>query len=232
MIFLFIRILKMAVNNYGAMHMPQIVRNLYGWNINRPTLKLPVEDSTALYVGQFVSMNDATNGKEFGITTYADDDYLFGFVTGFTRLDSNVPIQDDPQRQGTVTDATGEIPMKYTFSSTNDESNTTSADLELAEIMPIHNGDIIEVSLWGASTVSVARGTTTAAGTTTSSDNIGVSMSVDTTYPFALTESTAAKTQADLDMMTISLDGHKPGNSHRVYAVPTRTFSGMVAAAA
>lgn len=216
-------------NNYGVMHMPEIKRNLYGLT-QRTTIKLPVEDSTALYLGQFVAMNDATNGKEFGVTTLADDDFIFGFVVGFTRLDSATPIQDDENRAGTVTDATGEIPMKYTFNAANDEGNTTSAKLELAEIMPIHNGDIIEVSLWGASTASVARGTATPAGTTASSDNIGVSMSVNTTYPFALTESSAAVAQANLDFMTVSLDGHKPNESHRVYVMPIRAFSGFTAA--
>jgi len=212
------------------MHMPRLVRAATGRAEDRSTWKIPGEDSTKLYMGQFVALSDATNGKEFGITTLADDDYIFGFVVGFTRLGSLVPIQDDPLKAGTVTDATGELPMAYTFASTNDESNTTSAKMELAEIMPIQTGDIIEVSLWGASTISVIRGTTTAAGTTASSDNIGVSMATDATYPWALTESTAVVAQANMDFMTVSLDGYKPENTRRVYVSPTRCFSSAGAA--
>lgn len=213
-------------------HSPRIVRNLYGLPVEeRTTIKLPALDSAAIYLGSFVPFITGTDaapaGAEFGIPAFTDDSRVFGFVSGFTKGDSNVPIWElgSSDYQGTVTAATGELPLKYTFSSTNDESNTTSADLEQVVITPIHAGDILEVSLWGASTVAVARGTTTTAGTTTSSANIGVSMSVDTTYSFALLESSAAKNTANLDFITTEIDGQKPTNSKRVYAQCIRAFS-------
>lgn len=219
------------VNNYGAQHTPVLKRNIYGGEASaRTTLRLPVEDGTALYLGQFVAINDATNGKEFGVTTLADDDFIFGFVSGFARHGSNTPIWDDPQRAGTVTDATGELPVKYTFASDNDEGNTNNKN-ERVLVTPVMVGDILEVSLWGAGATSVNRGTTTAAGTTGSSANFGVSMSIDTTYPFALTESTAAVAQANLDMMTVELDDRKPENLNRQYVMVIRGFSAHEAAA-
>jgi len=220
----------MAANNYGFMHMPEIKRNIYGCRPEeRSTIKIQGLDSAAIYMGGFVPFvtgtDAAPSGAEFGIPAFADDSIIGGFVVGFSRRGSLLPIWEDTGKAGTVTDATGELPVKYAFSASNDESNTTSAKNELVEIRPIMAGDIIEVSTWGASTVAVARGTTTAAGTTTSSANIGVAMSVDTTYHFAVTESTAAKTLANLDFMTTCIDGNKPADTKRVYVFPLRSFS-------
>lgn len=220
----------MSLNPYGYRHMPQIVKNLYGKASERSTINITVEDSTTLALGQFVALNDATNGKEFGITTLADDDFVFGFVSGFARQGSSLPIWEDGDRAGTVTDPTGEIPLKYAFSATNDGGNTTSADLEQAIITPIQKGDVLEVALWGGAAVSVARGTTTAEGTTGSSANMGVSMSLATSYPWALLESTAAVAQANLDAMTIHLDGKQPSDPNHVYVIFTRSFDSAAAA--
>lgn len=224
----------MAVNNYGHMHTPKLVRNLYGAKTSgRTTLKLPAKDSAAIYLGGFVPFvtgADATpSGVEFGIPAFTDDSIVGGIVVNMTRKGSLLPIWEDSARAGTVTDATGELPLKYTFSATNAENNTTSAALEMVEIMPIMNGDIFEVALWGASTVSVVRGTTTAAGTTTSSDNTFVSMSVNTTYHFALLESSAAVTMANLDFVTVMVDGQKPANPKHVYVMCTRDFGAFKA---
>jgi len=198
-----------------------VIRHFAGGS-TRSTVARPAVDSTALYMGEFVShivgSTAAPDGTEFGAVAFADDSFVYGFATGFSRLATSLPIQDDEMRQGTVTDTTGEYPMKYTFSSTNDESNTTSAKLELVHIMPILPGDILEVSLWGASAVSVDRGTTTAAGTTTSSDNEGVGLAIDTaSAPFALLESSADVDLDDCDFVTTTINGRKPRRSHRVF---------------
>ena len=219
--------------NYGYAHMPKIVRSLDGSDpAQRTTIKLPGLDSAALYLGAFVPFVKA-NGtlNEFGIGAIADDDYIGGIVVGFTAKNGILPIQDDANRAGTLTNATGNLPMKYTFASTNDQSNTTSAKMELVEVLPIKNTDVIEVALWGASTSPVVRGTTTAEGTTTSSANAFVGMSVSTTYHFALLESTAAATSVDMDFVTVLLDGKQPTNPYHVYAMPVRTQSGFASAA-
>lgn len=222
-------------NNYGPMHTPRIVRNLFGVKTeDRTKIRMVGLSSSAHYLGAFVPLiqgsSAAPTGAELGIPAFADDNLILGFVTGFYRHGSDVPIQDDPGRAGTITDATGELPMKYTFGAANDQASTTSATAEEVEIMPIHPGDILEVSLWGASTASVDRGTTTAYGTTTSSANLGVGMSVNATYPFSLLESTAAKNLANLDFITVQLDGKSPVKSNRVYAIPLRTVFGRAVA--
>lgn len=216
----------MASNNSN---MPKIVRNIYGITTERTTLRLPIQDSAAIYLGSFVSLNDPTNGKEYGVPAFTDDSYIFGIAVGFFRKGSLLPIWEDGNKQGSVTAATGELPLKYTASASNEESNA-SPYLEEIEILPIAPGDIIEVTLWGAGTVAVARATTTAAGTTGSSANVGVSMSVDPTYSFALTESTAAVAQANLDFEVVRLDGNQPKNSKRVYVAPIRAFAQVGAA--
>lgn len=190
---------------------------------------MPGLDSAAIYLGGFVPIVQGTDaapaGAEFGIPAWTDDDRVYGIATSFRRKEANFPIWKGNKKSGTIVDGTGELPLKYTFSATNDESNNQPADPgELVEILPIMPGDIIEVSLWGGSTVSVARGTTTAWGTTTSSANICVGLSIDTTYHFALTESTAAKNLANLDFMTVELDGKKPKRTNRVYVMPLRSF--------
>jgi hypothetical protein len=146
------------------------------------------------------------------------------------RQGSNVPIWDDANKAGTVTDATGELPVKYTFASTNDEASTTTAKLEQVDVMPIYPGDILEVALWGGAAIAVARGTTTAAGTTTSSANIGVSMAIAATYDFAVLESGASKTTANNDFITVEVDGKKPANPKHVYVMCTRKASSYTVA--
>jgi len=167
----------------------------------------------------------APDGVEFGVGAWADDRRILGYAIGFFQKGGTVPIWDVDSnlRKGTVTNETGELPLKYTFSATNDESNTTSADLEEVELVPISNSDILSIALWGASTVAVARGTTTAAGTTDSSDNHHVGLAVDTTYHYALLESSADKDLPDKDFITTSIDGNKPINSKRVFAYCMRS---------
>ena len=127
--------------NYGGIHMPVLKRSLSGTGAQRSTIKLPAKNSAALYLGAFVPLIQGTDaaptGIEFGVPAIADDNRVGGVVVGFTR-DGVTPIQEDSKRAGTITDATGELPMKYTFASTNDQSNTTSAKLEMVE-----NGDDI-----------------------------------------------------------------------------------------
>ena len=213
--------------NYGAPHQPKIVQMANGGVRN--SIRIPAVDSEAIYMGAFVGFatgaHDTPSGIEFGVKAIADDDHIGGFVIGFYGKDSDTPLQEDSGRQGAITDMTGELPWKYTFSSTNDESNTTSADLETVEIMPICPGDILEVTLWGGAAISVVRGTTTAAGTTTSSANIGVAMAVATTYPWALLESGAAVTFANNDFVTTTFNGKKPANPRNVYVQCIRSFA-------
>jgi hypothetical protein len=230
MAFLFIKETKMASE---TIHMPKLVRAANAKSGERSTLKLPGLDSAEIYLGGFVpgitGAAATLDGIEFGVPAFADDNRILGFVSGFTRQGGNVPLQDDDMKAGTVTEPTGDLPLKYAFSATNDESNTTSAKLEQAVITPIFPGDILEVSLWGASTSPVPRGTTTAAGTTDSSDNMGVGLSVDTTYHFALTESSADKDLENKDFMTILVDGRKPTNPNRVYVICLRSAFGTIA---
>lgn len=220
----------MAVNNYGAIHMPEIVQ--YANSSARSTVTYVGLDSSAHYLGSFVPFATgsaaAPSGIEFGVPAYSDDSWIGGIVVNFIGPNGE-RLVDDSNRKGTVTDATGELPMKYTFSATNDESNTTSMDGELLEILPICSGDVLEVSLWGASTVSVDRGTTTAYGTTGSSANFGVSLAVDTTYSFALLESSAAKAIANNDFVTVAMRGSKPQKQHRVYVKCVRCFDKLYA---
>lgn len=215
------------------MHMPKIVRNRYGLPVSdRTTEKLPGLDSAALYLGQFVPYVTgglaAPDGIEFGVPAYADDTIIGGIVVGFSRLNGILPIWEDDKRAGTVTQPTGELPLKYTFSSTNDGSNV-NATLEQVEVLPIFPGDVIEVTLWGASTASVNRGTTVAAGTTDSTANFGVGLEVSATYPFALLESTGDKDLEDCDFMTWVIDGQQPVNLNRVFVTPIRSFGSYLA---
>lgn len=219
-------------SNYGFRHMPRIVQYAGGVRA-RNTVLMPIKNSAAIYLGGFVPLITGTaaapQGAEFGVPAFTDDALIYGFVKKFQRPLSLVPIWDDALKKGTVTDATGELPVKYTASASNDGSNATP-DGELAEIMPILPGDILEIALWGASTISVARGTTTATGTTGSSGNFGVGMSVNTTYHFAVTESTAAKALANLDFITIMWNGKQPKDPNHVYVQCVR--SGITAVVA
>ena len=207
--------------------MPKIVR--FAGGKARSTVSMPGLSSAAIYLGGFVPMIDGSDaapaGTEFGVPAWGDDDTIYGFVVGFHKLGKIMPIWEEPDYAGTVTAATGELPMKYTFNAANSEASTTSGYYEQVEIMPVMSGDILEVSLWGAGAVSVDRATTTAWGTTTSSANIGVGLAVDTTYHFALLESGAAATLANDDFMTIELDGKKPRRLHRVYVQCIRAFN-------
>lgn len=216
----------MAINNYGASHMPEIKK--FAGGKERSSVTYVGLDSATIYQGSFVPFAtgsiDTPSGIEFGVPAYADDTWIGGFVMGFVSSDGVTPLIDNPNKAGTVTAATGEIPYAYTFDASNDESNTTSMIGEMVEIMPVCSADIIELSLWGAGTVSVDRGTTTAWGTTTSSANFGVSMALDTTYSFALLESSAAKTIANLDFTTTHIRGKTPELAHRVYAYCMRSF--------
>ena len=219
------------------MHIPKIKRNIFGISTERSTIKLPAIDSSTIYLGSFVSMissgTDATPaGLEYGVRVCADDDLVLGIAVGFTRKDSLLPIFEDDKAAGTKTAGTGEIPAKYAFASTNDASNTTTEKGELVEILPIMPGDILEVALWGASTVSVARATTTAAGTTTSSAHINVGLAIDTTYTFALLESSAVVTSlANMDFITTNIDGHLPSNPNHVFVMPLRAMAGRITGA-
>lgn len=213
--------------NYGFPYMPSIVRTLGGDDgSDRTTIDIPIKNSTTMYLGQFVSDVQGTQasptGPEFGAPGYTAHNALIGFVVGFRRRNGILPIIDDSAAAGTITAATGNLPYTYASASTNDESNTTSAILEVAMIMPILNSDILRIPLWGASTAPVTRGTTTAAGTTGSSDNIGIGLSVNATYPFSLLESGASKSLTSQDFETIAIDGMKPRNPYFVYVRPLR----------
>lgn len=209
--------------------MPRVVRNIYGASLSRTTLRIPAVDSQAIYMGSFVSFVKNTDaaplGVEYGVEAHGDDGIIGGIVVGMHRPAGILPLWRDSDKAGTVTDQTGELPVKYTFASTNDDSNGATAVRETVEVYPIMSGDIIDVALWGASTISVARGTTTAFGTTGSSANIGVGMSVNTTYPFALLESTASNTLANLDFITCRVDDQYPSSANHVYVMPVRSFS-------
>lgn len=214
--------------------MPEVVRNVFGRSLDRSYITLPALDSAALYLGGFAPLiagsTAAPDGIEFGVPAFGDDLRIGGIIKNFHKKGSRVPIWEEDTVAGTITAETGELPLKYTFSSTNDESNTTSGDYEMVDIFPIVPGDILEVSLWGAGTTSVARGTTVAWGTTDSSANIGVGLAVDTTYHFALLESGADKDIENKDFMTIELDGEKPKNPNRVYVMCIRSAFGSVVA--
>lgn len=203
--------------NYSPIHMPIIKDNVLGLTTNRLTLRIPAKNSAALYLGSFVS--DATDSGTVGTAVAGGvkafsgaNDLILGFVSGFTR-NGTVPIQDDSKYKGTITNATGELPMKYTFTSNNDVTNSTP-DMEMVEITPIWDGDVLEVALWGGSTTSVAR------GTTTNSDKLGASFPVNTTYTFALTESSvvaAGSTMTAVQFREVLIAGQQPVNPNHVY---------------
>lgn len=221
----------MALTNYGSPHMPELIRSGKGEVAERTSYGITALDSSAHYMGSVVPMitgiDTTPAGTEFGIPAWTDDARVMGVVIGMHRLGSMVPIWEDDERAGTVTNATGELPVKYTFSATNDGSNA-SPDGELLDIMPILEGDIWEFSLFGASTASVNRGTTTPVGTTGSSGNIFVGLAVNATYPFSLLESSAAKALADTDFMTFMIDGKLPERLDRVYVLCKRSGWSLV----
>jgi len=228
----------MATNNFGSPLMPKIKVSLLG---NRPeersTIKFVGLDSSAFYMGQFVDLvagsAAAPTGAEFGVTPHAAGKPIFGFVVGITPANANFPIWEFAGAAGTVTasvvSAGGTLlPVKYTFASTNDESNTTAMKGEMVEIMPLAPLDVLEVALFaeGSTHAAVNRGTTTAWGTTTSSANFGVGMlTAATEAPMCLLEASAAKNLATLDFITVDINGKKPSNPTHVYCMPISSLA-------
>lgn len=214
-------------NNYGSPHMPKLVRTAVGRPQDRTTQKYIAKDSAAIYLGGFVPLwagsDSAPQGLSFGVPAFTDDYIIGGVVVGFSKLNHNVPIQDDSGYAGTVTNATGQLPMKYTFGASNDQENTTAATLECIEVLPVLAGDVWEVSLWGGSTSPANRGTTVAYGTTDSTANFGTGLSVAATYDFALLESGGDEDLENKDFYTVLLDGNQPTLPFRVYVAPLRT---------
>ena len=223
----------MATNNYGSPLMPKIKVSLLG---NRPeersTIKFVGLDSSIFYMGGFVDIAAgsaaAPTGAEFGVIPHVTGKPIFGFVVGITPANANFPIWDYSNPAGTVTasvlSAGGTLlPVKYTFASTNDESNTTAMKGEMVEIMPLAPLDVLEIALFaeGSTHATVARGTTTAWGTTTSSANFGVGMiTAVAEAPMCLLEASAAKNLAGLDFFTVDINGKKPSNPNHVYCMP------------
>jgi len=223
----------MAANDYGIYEVPNLVKSMgvpYG---ERATLTVVAKSSTTVYWGQFVAIMNGTQaaptGIEFGTTSATAGKPIFGVVVGIHKTaGSSYSLADDATRSGTYTAATTitsstsgnrYIPWKYQFAATNDEASTTSAIKEVMEVLPIYSGDIFEISLVNSGGTSfINRGTTTAAGTTGSSDNLHIGFSINSTLPFALTESSAAKALAGLDFISIDVDGRKPSVPYHVFA--------------
>jgi len=205
-------------NNTGRINMPRIVQSAYGGGIIPKTIRKVALDSSVHYLGGFVGRYSGTEaGLEFGIPTYADDQYIWGFVVGIYDADG-VVVTESSNLKGTITAATAFAPYGYTFSATNDESNTTSADLEFLEIQPVMPGDTLEVTLCtNAGTATSNRGTTTVAGTTTSTDNLNVSMNINATAPWCADETTGVVATANMDFITTKLNMKQPARSDRVY---------------
>lgn len=218
--------MALSINTYSNL-LPKIVNDEA-----RATVVLPALDSSVHWIGGLVSLRGtdtaAPAGPEFGVPTYADDQFIYGIVVAF--LDRNgAPIQNgDITGQGTLVNATGYLPAKYTFSATNEESNASPKG-EMLEILPIKADDILEMALWGASTAPVKRGTTTAAGTTASSANFGVSLAVNATYPFSLLESTAVVAEANMDFKTVRYFNRHPVNAYKVFVQGIRLASQVIA---
>lgn len=214
-------------NSYGLM--PKIVVPID--RVARRAEYITGKDSTLYYLGSFVSnmvgSDTAPDGQEGFIAPFADDTPIYGFVIGFTTKNGSLPIFEDPGRQGTVTNATGDLPAAYTFPASNDEINSVPK-LEKAVVLPIKPGDILEVVLWGASTSPVKRGTTTPFGTTGSSANLNVGLDVNATYPFSLLESSADVDLEDSDFITTKVRGNQPTNPYTVYVKPTRAEVSVV----
>lgn len=220
-------------SNFSATNLPRLVRAASDPGEARSTVLLPGIDSSAPFMGSFVSL------AQYGVKPYAAGEFIFGVVVGMRPPaggnkpnTGNYPLFDYPNKQGTVTDATTFRPVQYTFASTNDDSNGTSAKRELVEVLPLCPGDILEVTLSDdAGTASVARGTTTAFGTSGSSANIGVYLPVEPDATFALTESAASATATALHFRTVRVDDAQPANPYRVYVECVRAFWHDVAAA-
>jgi len=209
------------MSNYGPMHLPSLVKAV-GKGAERGTEDWIAENSAAVYLGSFVSMITAltpATGATNSLQTFADDNRVYGYVVGFHKKDSNLPIWEESSYSGTVTNATGELPVLYTFASTNSDSGGPA---EMITVVPVTPDDILEVALWGASAISVARGTTTGSGTP------GYAMSINTTYAFSLLESTSSTTFTNLDAIVVAIRGRQPRNSHHAYVKFQRTQSSAV----
>ncbi len=225
-------------DNYGAPNLPSIKRTFLGGRAEeRTAITMVGKSSTKFFLGEFVPFGAGTIAAptipQYAVDNYQAKQFTGYFVTGFYKSNNtSLPIQDDPSRSGTLTDATAVAPMAYTFPANNDDDAGTSAVRELVELMPIFAGDILEVSLSNdAGTAMVARGTTTAFGSSGSSANMGVGLAVEADAPFALQESSASTTLADLDFVTTRIDDRYPALTNRVYVTPIRPgFGGLVAA--
>lgn len=213
----------MATNNYGSPHLPVIKTNILGLHTERETLSIPAKNSSQVYFGSFIT--DVADSGTVGTTVLGgvkpwaiNADLILGFVSGFTR-NGGVPLFDDANAKAVVTNAQGEIPVKVTFSATNDVTNATP-DLEFLEVTPIWDGDVIEVALFGASITSVPR------GTTTGSDKYGSSFALNATYPYTILESSvvaAAATMTGVQCREVLIRGQQPANPNHVYVRFTRT---------
>lgn len=197
------------MSNYSPIYMPKLVSSPLG--TNRATQKYVALGSATIYIGSFVALVEGTLASPTGVTgsvqPVTDDDFVLGFVTNICKKDSNVPIWEDTGYAGTFTAATGDLPPKYAFHA----SNVGTYD-EMVEVMPIFPEDTLEVALWGGSTAAVARGTTTGSGT------MGYGMSINTTYTFALLESTSSTTLTNLDFVVVAPNKKQPVSSKKVYA--------------
>lgn len=208
-------------NNFGFANMPKIIEYAGG---KRRAITMTAKSSSVHWMGGFVGIiSGAEAGVEFGVNTYTDDYYVYGLTTGIFAA-NGMPIQEFANRNGTITNATSFAPLKYTFAATNDEASTTSAKLEYLEVMPILPGDILEVVLSNdAGTAVAARGTTTVAGTTTSTANFGVCLEVNSSAPFTLKESTGVLASANMDFITVSDRRWHPLNPNAVYVQVIRS---------
>ena len=209
--------------NFGAIHQPKIVRNILGLTTDRTALRSYVKNSAVLFMGSFVSDvtdNGATpTAVSGGVKAFSGaNDLVLGFVTGMVK-NGNVPLFEDGKYKGTIANAAAELPVKYTFTATNDYTNATP-DAEFVEVTPIWDGDILEVPLFSAGTTSVPRGTTAASST------IGSSFPINTTNTFALTEASvvaAGSTLTGVQFRTVLLDGQQPQNPNHVFVMCIRS---------
>lgn len=223
-------------NNYSHPNMPELKRSLFGVASERSSLKLPGKSSATVTLGGFAPDLDGTNvaaiGLEAGIKAFADDDFIGYYIVGIFTKQGQFVLDAADTRQGTVTTATSVIPMKYAFNAANDQLSGASAKLEMVELMPIREGDILEVSLFNdAGTATVNRGTTTAYGTTGSSAHYNVAMGVNVTAQVGLIESSAAVNFANMDFRVVLLDGKHPSRPDRVYVTPIASSWSVDAAA-
>ena len=201
------------MTNFSAINAPRLVYSPYGDASSRGTYGMVAIDSSAIYEGSFVSNMDVlgTSLAE-GVRAFGDDDLILGVAQYFTKYNSSLPIKSTADGgAGTITAPTGILPLKYTFASTNGRADA-ARKLEMVQILPALPGDIWEVTLLNDGGTATAN-----RGVTTGSDLEGYAMSLNTTSPFGLTESTSSLTTADRDAVTVSLHGRLPERLDRVY---------------